>query len=317
MKAHPKIPILAAAFLIAAIPVVCAAAGPKGAQTSPQQATPQRQTGTDTQSSVDQTQIPDTLSRGIKLILNNGTYQDVREYSIIGNRVRYWSLERSQWEEIPAAMVDWKATHKAEREQAKQNAELKAKLRASDLAERLKGVNVDRSLEIKPGLFLPDGVGFYAVEGKLIVPMKQSLASTKLSKSRAIERILTGMPMIPNKQSLEVPGAHSAIRVSTRHPEFFMRPADDRQPRMRLLEAQVKGDHRVLETVNIHQSGERVPYSKEIDFQTWTPARGVFRYTFLQPLAPGEYAFVELTPDGIANYVWDFGVDPPDGGSAK
>jgi hypothetical protein len=315
MKFPAPIMTLAAAVVLAAVPAL------RGAPQASQQGSPQGESqvrqDNATGNSQDQVRVPYALPKGAKLILTNGTFQVVREYSIVGDRVRYWSLERSQWEEIPSAMVDWDATHKAEKEQAKEEAELKAKIRTSELAERTRDIDVDRSLEIKPGLFLPDGVGFYLVEGKLIFPMKQSLASSKLSTGREITRILTSMPIIPSKQSLEVPGAHSAIRVTTADPEFFMRPADDRDPRMQLLKAQVKGDHRVLETVNIHQSGERVHYSKELDFQTWTPARGVFRYTFDQPLKPGEYAFVEITQDGINGYVWDFGVDPPGTKSQK
>ena len=97
-------------------------------------------------------------------MLTDGTFQLAREYSVQGDRVRYWSVERSDWEEIPANLVDWDATHKAEAEQAAQDAELKAKIHASEVAERTKDIDVDRSLEIKPGLFLPDGVGFYALE---------------------------------------------------------------------------------------------------------------------------------------------------------
>src|SRR5258708_4188579 len=52
--------------------------------------------------------------RGKKLVLKDGTFQIAREYQRSGERVRYFSAERGDWEEIPAAMVDWDATAKAE-----------------------------------------------------------------------------------------------------------------------------------------------------------------------------------------------------------
>jgi hypothetical protein len=260
-------------------------------------------------------QVP--LPKGKKLVLADGTFQLVREYSVQDDRVRYWSVERSAWEEIPSKLVDWDATHKAEAEQSRQGSELKARIRATELAERTTGINVDRSLEIKPGLFLPDGVGFYSLEGKLIYEMKQSLAISKLSKGREAERILSGIPIIPRKQTLEIPDAHAALRLATAEPEFFMRPADEREPRFRLLLAQVKGDHRVLENISIRMSGEQTHQMTDIEFQTWTPARGVFRYTVDRRLEPGEYAFVEMTSEGINSYVWDFGIDPPGTKSQK
>jgi hypothetical protein len=250
------------------------------------------------------------LPKGKKLILKDGTFQLAREYSVEGDRVRYWSLERSAWEEIPSALVDWDATHKSEADQAAQDAQLKAKIRASDLALHTQGIDVDRSLEAKPGLFLPDGIGFYAIEGKLIFQMKQSLAESKLSAGREVERILTGMPIIPQKQTLSIPGTRAARRLTTAEPEFFMRPSDDREPRFRLLRAQVKGGRRILDNVSIYFSTEQVHKATDIEIQTWTPARGVFRYTVDRRLEPGEYAFVEMTDQGISGYVWDFGIDP-------
>ena len=89
--------------------------------------------------------------------------------------------------------------------------------------------------------------------------MKQSQASPTLSKGREAERILTGVPIIPSKQTLEIPGAHAALRISTAEPEFFMRPADEREPRFRLLRAQVKGGQRVLENISIHIYGRTNP----------------------------------------------------------
>jgi hypothetical protein len=305
--------------ILLATALAAGVAGPGGAvataaaQGAPQTASsPQPKGDGDTHPAAQhQNDISLPLPRGKKLFLTDGTFQIVREYQVEGDRVRYWSVERSQWEEIPVKLIDWDATHKAEAEQAKQEAAFKAQLRASDLAARTKDIDVDRSLEIKPGLFLPDGVGFYALQGRLILAMKQSLTTTSLSKSLAVIRILSGIPMIPNRQNLEIPGEHSAFRVSTAEPEFYMRPADDRDPHLELLHAQVKGGHRLLEFVNIHDSGERTRHEQEVPIQTWTPARGVFRYTVEQRLEPGEYAFVEIIQNGISEYVWDFGVDAP------
>ena len=273
--------------------------------------TPQGAQDADSKTTQEPSAVRVPLPKGKKLVLADGTFQLVREYSTQGDRVRYWSVERSDWEEIPAKLVDWDATHKAETDQTRQDADLKAKIHATEVAERTKDINVDRSLEIKPGLFLPDGVGFFALEGKLIYEMKQSLAASHLSKGREAERILSGVPLIPRKMTLEISDAHAALRVTTPDPEFFMRPADDREPRFRLLRVQVKGGHRVVENISIHITGDQTHHAEDIDFQTWTPARGVFRYTVNQRLEPGEYAFVEMTNEGINSYVWDFGIDAP------
>src|SRR5580700_1621686 len=257
-------------------------------------------------------QIPVALPKGKKLILTDGTFQLAREYTVEGDRVRYWSVERSQWEEIPASLVDWDATHKSEADQASHDAELKAKIHASDLAMRTKDIDVDRSLEIKPGLFLPDAIGFYALDrDKLIRQMKQSTAEVKMSTGREVEKIMSGVALIPDKKTMEIPGERAAMRLATAEPEFFMRPADSREPRFRLLRAQVKGGHRVLDNISVQFTGEEKHKTTDIEIQTWTPASGVFRYTVDQRLEPGEYAFVEMTADGINGYVWDFGIDLP------
>jgi hypothetical protein len=262
-------------------------------------------------------QIPNALPKGKKLILLDGTFQLAREYTVEGDRVRYWSVERSQWEEIPASLVDWDATHKSEAEQSAHDVDLKAKIHASQIAQETRDIDVDRSLEIKPGLFLPDAVGFYALDrNKQIREMKQSQAEVKGSTGREVEKIMTGMPLIPGKATMDIPGERATMRLTTAEPEFFMRPADRREPRFRLLRAQVKGGHRLIDSISIRFTGEEKHKASDIEIQTWTPATGVFRYTLDERLEPGEYAFVEMTADGINGFVWDFGIDAP-GGKAK
>src|SRR5690348_14043295 len=52
-----------------------------------------------------------TLSAAnFKLYLKDGGYQLVREYQVEGDRVKYYSVERSTWEEIPLMLVDLKRT---------------------------------------------------------------------------------------------------------------------------------------------------------------------------------------------------------------
>src|SRR6267378_1660575 len=106
------------------------------------------------------------LTRGKKLVLKDGNFQLVREYERKGERVRYFSLERGDWEEIPAAMVDRDATTKAQADSDKASEALLSKIHAQEEATKIETVlDVDASLQVAPNVFLPPGEGMFAIEG--------------------------------------------------------------------------------------------------------------------------------------------------------
>src|SRR5258708_37285505 len=98
-------------------------------------------------------------------MLADGTYQLVREYRRNGDHVRDYSMERGAWEELPAAMVDWTATAKAEAEMEKQSAALVEKVHNQEEARRLDNVcDIDASLRVGDEALQPSGDGMIGGE---------------------------------------------------------------------------------------------------------------------------------------------------------
>jgi hypothetical protein len=266
------------------------------------------------------------LPRGKKLVLKDGSFQLVRSYERKGERVRYFSAERGDWEEIPAAMVDWDATAKAEAESKKEAEELANKVHKQEAETKAEMVmDIDASLQVAPGVFLPPGEGLFVIEGKFVSQLEQVGSEIKVDKKRKLEQILSPIPIVPGKHHIEIPGAKAKLRITNAQPEFYLReapPDPDRVtpiqkssrpgetgPEVELVRATVKGNRRQLETIRSLFGEEIGQERNSISLQRWDVAQTVFRFTLSETLAPGEYALAEILPGGMNLYVWDFGVD--------
>lgn len=265
-------------------------------------------------------------TRGKKLVLKDGSFQMVRDYEKNGDRIRYFSLERGAWEEIPAGLVDWDATAKAEKATTAADDALAAKIHKQEEAQRIETtIDVDASLQVGGGAFLPPGEGMFAVEGKSVIPIPQVGTAVRNDRKNQLKRVLSPLPIIPGKRNIELDGKRATLRINSANPEFYLREltTEDEQesglertsrqsttgPEVELLRATVKGNRRIIESVRSFMGEEVGRENKTISIQEWTVAKRVYRFTLSEPLPPGEYALAELLPGGLNLFVWDFGVD--------
>lgn len=250
-----------------------------------------------------------TVPRGKKLVMKDGTFQVVSSYRLDGDRVRYFSVERSEWEEIPASLVDWAATKQAEAAGRKADAALTNQIKAGEDAAKTAPLDVDASFEVVPGVLLPPGQGFFLLDGRAISPLKQSAASAKLNKGHLVEQVVVPLPVIPTRTSVDLPGRHAAFRITNPNPEFYFRTADLGEPQIELLVARSEGDKRHIENIDTF-FGQQNNKGKMVSLQEWQVAKGLYRFTLGKSLAPGEYALAQFFPEeGISLLLWDFGVD--------
>jgi hypothetical protein len=162
-----------------------------------------------------------------RLILKDGSYQSITKYEIHGDRIRYFSAERGEWEEVPKALVDWDATDKfehdrQERKLAPEAVELDKELEAERTAEQA------RSPQVAPGLRLPDQGGIFLLDTFENQPqlseLQQSGAELDKNDKNAKLNILRAVinPLSGAKQAIELPGAHARIQSHTTIPSLYI-----------------------------------------------------------------------------------------------
>ena len=252
-----------------------------------------------------------SLPRGKKLCLKDGSVQPVREYERTGETVHYYSLLESQWEEIPAALVDWDATAKAEADDAAKNKVFASRVAKEERSrDAMPQLDIDASLLVAPGTFLPQDLGMFALAGTKVTPLTTIRTETKLDKGRVTEQILSPVPLVPGRQRVMIKGKRAAIQLPAGELQFYLRiPVDDPQPDIALLRLHPDGETRRVEWITNPVAGEPIHQREDISILTWQVAKGVFRFTVNQNMTPGEYALAVILHDGLDDFVWDFGVE--------
>jgi hypothetical protein len=258
------------------------------------------------------------LPNGKKLYLKDGSFQLVREYKVEGDRVRYYSLDSQQWEEMPESMVDWAATKKAAAQEQQERAALVKQAEKEQIEQNAEPLDIDASIEIAPKVFLPDGNGLFAFDGKSIVPMAEAQPEGNLSKSKTIEQVLIPIPIVPTRHNIYIPGTRAKLRLKSGQPEFYLRTTEPDQPVLDLVLTKTEKGKRLIENLD-EMHGARRDVRHDVPIAILQMADGVFRVNVEANLSPGEYAVIErlrgaageaADESGEMNlYVWDFGVD--------
>jgi hypothetical protein len=253
---------------------------------------------------------PLPLLAAIKLFLKDGSYELVKTYEVKGDRVRYYSLDRSQWEEIPKSLVDFESTQRAEAEKkVQQSKQLKA---AEELENQRFEIPANTGYQIKPGISLPSGSGVYAFDGARVIHLLQDPAKVITDKKRiALIMVMPG-PLLKKQAFVVLPGAKAAVRITVPQPVFYVQDSDIWAEHAQLLPLIEKKDSRVVEKI---QSGIGVGTSGEkrtdLPLQRIRLAGSVYELKPVQPLDSGEYALGELLDRKLNIDVWDFGIDLP------
>jgi len=265
-----------------------------------------------------------------RLILKDGSYQSVTKYEIHGERVRYFSAERGEWEEVPQSLVDWDATDKFEQGRqlgklAPEAVELDKELEAERKAE------LARSPQVAPGLRLPDEGGIFLLDTYQSQPQLAELqqSGTELDKNTKTNILRSAInPLAGARQTIELPGSHAKVQSHTAVPSLYINidtnegaPATLQAPgeppplapteRFKIIRIEVKGGKRVAGAVKVAVSGKMKTDERYVAATVTTMTGGWVKLAPTEPLPAGEYAVAEmLGKEGMNLYVWDFGVNP-------
>ena len=174
----------------------------------------------------------------MKLYLKGGGDLIVTEYSVEGDRVRYYSAERRQWEQIPAELVDLERTEKAsERTRARLES-----MRAASATERKAERKARTELHNVP---IEEGIYYYSNDVATEAPQQEVIIEGV--KKRKLLQVISPIPMIAGKKKLYVEGEQADLMVKETKPVFYVRQSD--LTLFGMVKATVEKKRRVMQVI--------------------------------------------------------------------
>ncbi len=237
-----------------------------------------------------------------KLYLKEGGFHLVREYQVQGDRVRYYSTERGDWEEIPKDLIDLNKTeseHKATKDQV-----------ARGTHEQDEEEKAERAYA-KEIASIPVESGAYYKPEKDLKTLKLADFQINTNKKRRIVQLVSPIPLVPGKATVVIKGEHSSFEVSEKRPEFYLRLA--KEEKFGIIKLTPRKSMRIVENISVVPvSHENVENRKQMNTFEQELGRDLYKVWPEQPLEPGEYALMEYSdsidqPD-IQLMIWDFSV---------
>ncbi len=240
----------------------------------------------------------------LKLYLKDGSYHAVREYQVQGDRIRYYSTERGDWEEIPVELVD---LAKTEREHKAAADNMSSTARQEDEEEK-----AERALTREIASIPMEAGAYYKADDKMQQVPSADYEVITDKKRRALQMI-SPVPLIPGRASVVVKGDHAKFTVGENRPSFYLRLA--KEERFGIVSLTPKKNMRIVENISIIPVAKQAMQErKQMDTFEQELATGLYRVWPEKPLTPGEFALVEFSdnPDleDVQLLVWDFAYRP-------
>ena len=236
------------------------------------------------------------------LFLTDGTQMNGREFEVGEERVRYFSLDRNQWEEVPLQIVDLERTNEHNRRAQAVAAVREEENRRERIAER----RARTELHSVP---LDDGV--YYLKGKEPVLVEQSFWELGKSAKRIFLNIISPMPVIPGKRTLSIEGLTAKTITTDPKPIFYLRlDSFSTFGIARIVPEKGKNRRVVQEIMTVSAAGEQFEVQDEIEVFRQQLAPPVYKVWPVEVLPAGEYAILDFKPGETDLRVWDFSHRP-------
>jgi hypothetical protein len=252
---------------------------------------------------------PATSEVNKRLILKDGSWQEITKYEVVGDRTRYFSSQRLEWEEVPRELVDWKATK-----------EWNARPMPIPPDEAEEDFDATSTLTVAPGLALPDSGGVFILDvfsgQPSLVELAQDPGVLNYDAASIFHSAIHSGGAF--KQRFELRGQHARTQAHVALPQIFIKISESDQARQMasasrfsVVKLEPKKDSRILAGVDVTVTGKQSQTQHFIPVKIENFSEGWQKVIPLGELEPGEYALVEMLEQGKFNsYAWDFGVNP-------